>query len=76
MVADTDVLDAALVLAARLAAGPRGAFGLAKRLVGASLGALESHMAAEGETIARQAASAEGREGIDAFLAKRKAVYT
>jgi enoyl-CoA hydratase/carnithine racemase len=33
-------------------------------------------MAAEGETIARQAASAEGREGIDAFLAKRKAVYT
>ena len=30
----------------------------------------------EGRTIARQAASAEGREGVGAFLGKRKAQYT
>lgn len=76
VVADADLFDVSLALASSLAAGPRGAFGQAKRLVGASLGALESQLALEGETIARQAASAEGREGIDAFLSKRKAVYT
>ncbi len=75
VVADADVLDAALELAGRLAAGPRGALGLSKRLVGTALGALESQLALEGETISRQAASAEGREGIGAFLAKRKPAY-
>jgi len=33
-------------------------------------------MALEGRTIAHQAASAEGREGVGAFLGKRKAQYT
>lgn len=75
VVADSEVLDAALKLAGKLAAGPKGAFGKAKRLLGASLGALEQQMALEGETIAVQAATAEGGEGIAAFLGKRKPQY-
>ena len=73
--ADAEVLDEALKLAGRLAAGPKGAFGRAKRLLAASLGALESQLTLESETIAAQAATAEGREGIGAFFDKRKAQY-
>ena len=75
VVPDADVLGAALKLAGKLAAGPTGAFGKAKRLLGASLGALEQQMALESETIAAQAATAEGGEGIAAFLGKRKPDY-
>lgn len=75
VVADDSVLDTALALARKLAAGPKGAYGKSKRLLAASLGALETRMSAESETIAAQAASAEGREGIGAFLEKRKAKY-
>ncbi len=73
--ADAEVLDEALKLAGRLAAGPKGAFGRAKRLLATSLGALESQLTLESETIAAQAATAEGREGIGAFFDKRKAQY-
>ena len=38
----------------------------------ASLGAFESQMILESETIATRAVSAEGAEGISAFLEKRK----
>ena len=72
---DTEVLDTALALAGKLAAGPKGAFGRSKRLVAAALGALESQLTLESETIAAQAATAEGREGIIAFFEKRKAQY-
>jgi len=75
VVADAEVFDSALQLAGKLAAGPRAAFGKAKRLLGASLGALEQQMALESETIAIQAATAEGGEGIAAFLEKRKPQY-
>jgi 2-(1,2-epoxy-1,2-dihydrophenyl)acetyl-CoA isomerase len=75
VVADAEVFDAALKLAGKLAAGPRAAFGKSKRLLGASLGALEQQMALESEAIATQAASAEGGEGIAAFLEKRKPQY-
>jgi len=75
VVADTEVLGTAMALAERLAAGPLRAFGKAKRLVAAAHGGLESHLALESETIAAQGASAEGREGIAAFLEKRKPVY-
>ena len=37
-----------------------------------SLGGLESQMVLEAETIATSAGSAEGLEGITAFLEKRK----
>ena len=72
---DNEVLDTALALAGKLAAGPKGAFGRSKRLVAAALGALESQLTLESETIAAQAATAEGREGITAFFEKRKAQY-
>ena len=76
VVADADVLAEALKLADRLAAGPRRAFGKAKRLLAASSGALESQLALESRMIAGQAASAEGQEGIRAFLDKRKPQYS
>ena len=53
-------------------AGRRGAYGATKRLVAASLGAFESQMILESETIAAHAVGAEGAEGISAFLEKRR----
>jgi 2-(1,2-epoxy-1,2-dihydrophenyl)acetyl-CoA isomerase len=76
VVEDADVLATAQALAARLAAGPTESYGAVKRLIDAADAGLESQLALEGRTIAVQAASAEGREGVGAFLAKRKAQYT
>ena len=67
-----ELLDSAIALADRLANGPIKAFGQTKRLMALSLGPLESQLAMESETIATQAASAEGIEGITAFLDKRR----
>lgn len=72
VVADAEVLSTALLLAERLADGPRHAFAGTRRLVALAGGALEAHLAIERETIARQAASDEGQEGIRAFVEKRK----
>jgi 2-(1,2-epoxy-1,2-dihydrophenyl)acetyl-CoA isomerase len=72
VVEDEDLLDRAMKLAGQLADGAPGAFGQTKRLVAHSLGALESHMTLESETIALQAATVDGIEGIRAFLEKRK----
>jgi 2-(1,2-epoxy-1,2-dihydrophenyl)acetyl-CoA isomerase len=72
VVPDADLLAEAQKLAERLAEGATRAFGRTKRLVANSLGALESQMVLESETIAAQAGSAEGLEGIVAFLEKRK----
>lgn len=76
VVPDDQLQDAAAKLAARLAAGPRGAYGHVKRLLGDSEPGLESQLALEGRTISRQAAAPEGREGIAAFLEKRKPSWT
>jgi len=72
IVDDGDLLERALEIAGQLANGATGAFGQTKRLVAHSLGSLESHMTLESETIAAQAASVDGIEGIRAFLEKRK----
>jgi 2-(1,2-epoxy-1,2-dihydrophenyl)acetyl-CoA isomerase len=72
VVPDTEVLDQALELASELAAGPLRAFGKTKRLLAASVAGLESQMVLESEGISQQAATAEGHEGIHAFLEKRK----
>jgi 2-(1,2-epoxy-1,2-dihydrophenyl)acetyl-CoA isomerase len=71
-VPDADLLDEALKLGERLAAGATGAFGHTKRLMATSLGALESQMVLESQTISACAATEEGQEGISAFLSKRK----
>jgi 2-(1,2-epoxy-1,2-dihydrophenyl)acetyl-CoA isomerase len=69
---DGALLGRALEVAERLAHGPASAFGATKRLVAHSLGAFESQMVLESETIAAQATGADAAEGIGAFLEKRK----
>jgi 2-(1,2-epoxy-1,2-dihydrophenyl)acetyl-CoA isomerase len=76
VVDDAELLERALELGAQLAAGATGAIGLSKRLVAHAVGALESHMTLESETIASQAASVDGVEGIRAFLEKRKPEFS
>ncbi len=75
IVEDDEVGSQALQIAERLCAGPKQAYGRTKRLLAHAIGALESHMVLEGETIASQAVSPEGVEGIDAFLNKRPADF-
>jgi 2-(1,2-epoxy-1,2-dihydrophenyl)acetyl-CoA isomerase len=75
VVPDDQLMDEAIKLAEGVATGPKCAFGRTKRLVAASLGALESQMVLESETIAAQAGSAEGQEGIAAFLDKRRPAF-
>jgi 2-(1,2-epoxy-1,2-dihydrophenyl)acetyl-CoA isomerase len=75
IVPDEQVVSAALELGQRLASGATQAFGRTKRLVSHSLGAFESQMVLERETIAAAAGSEEGLEGISAFLDKRKPGY-
>ena len=72
VVADERLLGRATEIAETLAQGARGAFGATKRLIAHSLGALESQMVLESETIAAHAAGSEGTEGVSAFLDKRK----
>jgi 2-(1,2-epoxy-1,2-dihydrophenyl)acetyl-CoA isomerase len=72
VVADEQLPARALELAEQLAQGACGAYGATKRLLAQSLGAFESQMVLESETIAAHAASPEGVEGIGAFLEKRK----
>jgi len=72
VVADEQLLTRAMEVAEQLAQGASGAHGATKRLVAQSLGAFESQMVLESETIAAHAVSPEGTEGISAFLEKRK----
>jgi 2-(1,2-epoxy-1,2-dihydrophenyl)acetyl-CoA isomerase len=76
VVADEQLLTRALEVGAQLAQGPAGAFGATKRLVAHSLGAFETQMVLESESIAAHALSADGREGIEAFLKKRAPQFT
>jgi len=67
------LMDEAMALAQKLGAGPVGAFAATKRLLLSSDdNSLEAQMALEGRTIAAQGHSAEGREGVAAFLQKRE----
>jgi 2-(1,2-epoxy-1,2-dihydrophenyl)acetyl-CoA isomerase len=72
VVADEEVHARALAIAEQLAGGATRAYGATKRLLAASLGAFESQMILESETIAAHAVGAEGTEGISAFLEKRR----
>ena len=75
VVPDENLLSEALKIAEQLASGPLRAFGKSKRLVAQAMGALETQLAVEGETIALQAGTPEAQEGIAAFLNKRKPSY-
>jgi 2-(1,2-epoxy-1,2-dihydrophenyl)acetyl-CoA isomerase len=73
VVADDLVLSAALEMANRLALGPTLAFGETKRLILAgATESLESQMERESRAIAAMSRTADGTEGLAAFIAKRK----
>jgi 2-(1,2-epoxy-1,2-dihydrophenyl)acetyl-CoA isomerase len=77
VVPDDDLEAESAKLVAQLAAGPTRAFGSVKRLLLQSSGDhLESQMEREARCIADAARSADGKEGIAAFLAKREADFT
>jgi 2-(1,2-epoxy-1,2-dihydrophenyl)acetyl-CoA isomerase len=68
--------EAAYRLAVRLASGPAGALGATARLLRDSAGiSLCEALAEERRSIAASASSAEGQEGLAAFLAKRSAEF-
>ncbi|OKH66270.1 enoyl-CoA hydratase [Mycobacterium sp. SWH-M5] len=70
---DAGLADRATELAEQIAAGSAGSNGAVKTLLLSSLkNSLEEQMEAEGRFIAARADSADGREGVDAFLGKRK----
>jgi len=71
VVEDAELADTAGALTARLAAGPADAYGTVKRLLAEAEPGLEAQLDREGRTIAGRAQTAEGREGIAAFLEKR-----
>lgn len=73
---DTQLLDEARAVARKLAEGPTGAYGGAKRLLAESMGAFETQMERETEAIAARGLSADGREGVRAFLEKRRPNFT
>jgi 2-(1,2-epoxy-1,2-dihydrophenyl)acetyl-CoA isomerase len=76
IVEDAQLADTAAALAARLAAGPAGAYGLVKRLLAEAEPGWEAQLAREGQCIAGRAETAEGKEGIAAFLEKRTPKFT
>lgn len=76
VVAADQLMEETRGLAARLAEGPTSAYAAVKRLLlSAEDLSLEAQMALEGRTIAAQSVTAEGREGVAAFLGKRPPSY-
>jgi 2-(1,2-epoxy-1,2-dihydrophenyl)acetyl-CoA isomerase len=76
LVPDDEVRAVALAVATALAAGPRGSHAAIKALLRDSDGrTLGEHLPAEAASIAACAASADGREGVRAFLERRPPVF-
>ncbi|WP_299622176.1 enoyl-CoA hydratase/isomerase family protein [Pelagibius sp.] len=77
VVAAPDLRGETEALAARLAEGPTGAYGGVKKLLQtAATDGLESQMERESRWIAEMGMSADGREGIRAFMEKRKPQFS
>ncbi|PQD98075.1 enoyl-CoA hydratase [Mycobacterium sp. EPG1] len=76
VVADDELATRADELAAQMAATAAGSNGGVKALLLDTFSnGLEQQMELEGRLIAQRAESADGREGVDAFLAKRKPAF-
>jgi 2-(1,2-epoxy-1,2-dihydrophenyl)acetyl-CoA isomerase len=73
VVADGALEDELDSLSTRIASGATGAYGTVKRLLRSSaVSTLEDQLEAEARAIAANAASVDGREGVGAFLEKRR----
>jgi 2-(1,2-epoxy-1,2-dihydrophenyl)acetyl-CoA isomerase len=73
VVADAHVLPTALTIANELAQGPTRAYGETKRLfLAGATDALEPQLERESRAIAALAGSADGQEGMAAFIEKRR----
>ena len=73
VVVDEELQTTAMALAQKLANGPTDAFAIVKKLLLCSFdNSLETQMELEGRAISNQAGAANGQEGIQAFLEKRK----
>src|SRR6266850_69551 len=76
VVPDAELQNEVSALAKQLAAGATGALGAAKRLLHhSSSESLETQMELEAQAIAERARTADAREGIAAFIAKRPANF-
>lgn len=76
VVADGTALDEAKKVAFQLAQGPSKALGAASRLMRQSFDqSLETQMEEEAQTIAAISTTADAREGVAAFLAKRTPAF-
>jgi 2-(1,2-epoxy-1,2-dihydrophenyl)acetyl-CoA isomerase len=76
VVSDANLAEEAESVCRRFAAGPAHAHAAAKQLLLNSLrSGLEEQMEMEGRGIARCAMSSDGKEGVRAFLEKRKPVF-
>lgn len=77
VVPDAGLADRAATLADQMAATAAGSNGGVKQLLlGTFANGLEEQMELEGRLIAARAASRDGHEGVDAFLAKRKPEFS
>ena len=77
VVADSELQGEAQALASQLAGGATRALGAAKRLLHHSFAeSLETQMELEAQGIADQARTRDAREGLAAFIAKRRASFT
>ncbi len=76
VVAADALMETAMAQARKFASGPTRAFGAVKTLLNASFdNGLETQMELEARAIADMSATADGREGIAAFVAKRKPAF-
>ncbi|MFF7282031.1 enoyl-CoA hydratase-related protein [Streptomyces griseorubiginosus] len=77
LVPPEELAEEAVRTAGALARGATAAYGVTRRLVGRALSAdLDEHLDTEARHLAAAAVSAEGREGVAAFLEGRRADFT
>lgn len=76
VVPDDKLAAETLRIAQRLAAGPTRAYAEAKRLVNQSLDPLDAQMEQELQAFSRCARGSDLKEGVTAFVEKRKPVFT
>jgi 2-(1,2-epoxy-1,2-dihydrophenyl)acetyl-CoA isomerase len=77
VVEDAELEAESLRLAGQIAAGPTGSYGAVKRLLALSFeSSLEAQLEHESQAISEAALTADGREGVAAFFAKRAPQFT